>query len=198
MVFLHIPKTGGTTIGKMLNDYADGTIFNAGANKEGQFKQIEERYPEINSDGYKFVSIVRNPYDRLISGWKHCIKNGFCDFSLDRMIRFVEEDAESMKNSNFDSYSKKLRCVYWHVAVSQTQHLTSLKNMYKIYRFEDFENSVRDIFLLFGVKENVDIPHYYRSERKHYAHYFEERHYKAINVFFKQDFENFGYSRINL
>jgi len=196
IVFLHIPKTGGTTISKMLNDCADVTVFNGGANKVGQFGQIKECYPEINSDSYRFVSIVRNPYDRFISGWKYCIKNNFCNFSLDRMIRFIVKDAEIMKNSGFDSYLKKLRFIYWHVAMSQTQHLELLKNMYKIYRFEDFENSVRDILLLFGVKKNVDIPHYYRSDRRNYANYLKKKHYSAINMVFEEDFSNFGYNRI--
>lgn len=197
MVFLHVPKTGGTTISKMLSGCIDSTISNEGAKKVGQLKQVEECHPEIDSDSYKFVSVVRNPYDRFISGWKYCIKNNFCDFSLDRMIRFISEDAEFMKNGNFDSYSKKLRFIYWHVAMSQTQHLTPLKNMYKIYKFEDFENSVRDILLLFGVKEKIDILHCYCSDRRDYAYYFEEKHYKVINMFFEEDFKNFGYSRID-
>ena len=85
-VFVHIPKTAGTSIEQVLYPLLsnDGTVISgmsdtnlfAGWNKEHKFwmhhatmQQINELYEKDVSNYFKF-SFVRNPYERAISDWK--------------------------------------------------------------------------------------------------------------------------------
>ena len=61
-LFLHLPKTGGTSINKFFNDKFD--------NNERDFGHpYLSDYKCNNFDDYFKFTVVRNPYDRLVSAF---------------------------------------------------------------------------------------------------------------------------------
>jgi hypothetical protein len=69
-IFIHIPKTGGTTIENVLN-IGDSQPFWGYCNIQKYSKQhyttydIKKLYPQYSD--YMYFTVVRNPYDRLVS-----------------------------------------------------------------------------------------------------------------------------------
>ena len=75
-IFIHIPKTGGTTIEHFLKDNGINQLEYIGVvnNRSMQHYKASElklRIPQYFNNYYKF-SIVRNPYDRLLSEYYWC------------------------------------------------------------------------------------------------------------------------------
>ena len=63
--FIHIPKTGGTTIRTLLKEYADEDLFPW----HYKLNQIEPHIRNIQN----IITVVRHPYSRLFSYWKHSV-----------------------------------------------------------------------------------------------------------------------------
>ena len=75
-IFIHIPKTAGTSIEQFIKDNNNNPIILLGV-KNGRSMhhysalEIKSLFPDIFSKYYKF-SFVRNPYDRLLSEYYWC------------------------------------------------------------------------------------------------------------------------------
>ena len=74
LIFIHIPKTGGTTVEKRLqltnidNLYSTSLFINNRTLQHMTWDKYVEKYPE-KFKLYKTFSIVRNPYHRFISSY---------------------------------------------------------------------------------------------------------------------------------
>ena len=89
-LYLHIPKTGGTSINKFFNDkFKD--------NKRDFGHPYLSDYGDNLNDYFKFT-IVRNPWDRLISAFFYITK--YTKFTFDKVFckRF------NMQNDTFESF----------------------------------------------------------------------------------------------
>ena len=71
LCFVHIPKTAGTTIEKALDMHQEDSFFLFKKFKDykvtPQHLTLTELSEEIDLNGYKIFTIVRNPFDRIVS-----------------------------------------------------------------------------------------------------------------------------------
>ena len=81
LLFVHIPKTGGTLIENNIEKYTPQSLYSSKTNKlldlpynkkslQHQFYTTLYQFKNklnINFDNIKIFSVVRNPYDRIIS-----------------------------------------------------------------------------------------------------------------------------------
>lgn len=184
--FIHIPKTGGTTIENWMSILGQ---LNAYQPKVASFMKCSPQhltYEEIKLIiGYKFdfvFTIVRNPYDRLESEYffrtgheSDALKLGFSPWLLDQL----------------EQYKK-----YKHFADNhfrpQTHFLSSEIN--KIYRLEDgMDNIINDIKELNGIANSDPIVSKNVSKR-HHIHWSVEAINKVNRIYF-DDFEQLNYQR---
>ena len=73
LIFIHVPKTGGTFVERKLAKLKN-KVFGGHSN----YIHFKNKIKSI--DNYNIFSIVRNPYDRLISAYFYFIKPERCKY----------------------------------------------------------------------------------------------------------------------
>jgi hypothetical protein len=137
---------------------------------------------------YKIFCFVRNPYDRLISGWnflksKHGISSSFEEFIFKENVV-----------SDFE---------YIHSFMSQYDNMIDENNKFKINylgKFENIEEDFKNILLNLGFSEE-EIKHD-KEKKNNFTH----QSYKElintqeildkVNIICQKDFENFFYKKV--
>lgn len=148
---------------------------------------------------YKFT-FVRNPYDRFISSWKHCIKNK-CDFQENNIINY------NLLNEFIKNRDNLKDNEYWHTFITQYDNLVNKDNLLDfnyIGKFENFNKEFIDILFKIGIKKiyhvdfiknNVKLNNDFYHEN--YCYFYTNKLIKFVNEFFKNDFLNFDYKICN-
>jgi len=176
-IFVHIPKTGGTSIIKAL-DMKRTTHKTA--------KELKEEYDEW--DDFFSFSIVRNPWDRMVSIYFHFkrvnekpiikkkvdIPSTFSDF--------IYEFNEKKIKFNTILYQQQADWIY-----DDNQNL--LVN--QIYKFENYSDEVEKIFNKLGIKKKLT--HERRTIHEHYSTYYAEETINIVKNLFEKDIILFGY-----
>ena len=206
-IFIHIPKNGGSYIAEILSKYygfknyylqrPDHKLFCLNIDKSVKkhenkihgtlmyYKTSLHINKIMNMDidkwnTYYIFSFIRNPYDRIISGWNYCNKY---NIPFENYINI---------NENTNSYD------YWHVFMSQTRHIINNKgkiNINFIGKFENLENDLKIILNNIGIK-NIIHNTYIKNSKKHdfYLKYYNNINIiNNVNNILKEDLDNFDY-----
>ena len=206
-LFIHIPKNGGSYISNVLSTYYgfktyylqrnDHKIFCNGIDNsvdkhENKIHGTLMYYKTSNyinkimgMDDYKWntyfiFTFIRNPYDRIVSGWSYINKYN---------IPF-----KNYLNININTCSYD----YWHVFMSQTRHLISnngkIHNMSFIGKFENLENDLHILLSKLGFTHIIHKTSKKNSSiHKEYISYYDNDTIIKVNELFKEDFTTFDY-----
>ena len=186
IIFVHSPRTGGTTVEHYLN------LMN-GMQGYGQIKNVAFQHfnwndynkllgNEIYNKYFKF-SIVRNPIDRCISEYYWTPLNfGYKKgASFDQFLTEVED---IVKNKRFfDS-------VYHDHFQSQSYYILDNNNKVKVDKIFRFENFVEITDFLSKYTTEEIKPHNATTIKKLTP---TKKQIKKINQIYKEDFKNFNY-----
>lgn len=189
LIFIHIPKTGGTTIEEYLNlfqkcnGYGD---FNGKSLQHLIGSDIKELLGDDFNNFFRFT-IVRNPIDRAISEyyWNeigHGFKNGK---SFDEFLDIVEEKLKgNCQKTYLDHYLHQSKFIY-----DKNNNIL----VDKIFRFENFDKI--EEFMLKNYKNNSN-----KFEKKNVGLVRKKNEIKLtvsqkarIYKIYKDDFINFNY-----
>ena len=192
LIFIHIPKTGGTSIEYALDLYGkiENTCGVKGSKAMQHFTWIDyeqffsERIRHIPYNNYFKFSIVRNPYDRLISEYYWCAVPGI-GFKNDQSFNdFVNTVENIVKNKNFKETVYHDHFIPQHHFIYKSDKLV----VNKLFKFEKFNEII--IFLKQKYKIN-NLPHtQYQKYDKINLNYYQKL--KIYNMY-KKDFKLFGY-----
>jgi hypothetical protein len=197
-IFVHIPKCGGTSIEKIFNIdafYGDESTF-TGWDDQYKFWRTHASIKKIHSQtlgefkDYFSFAFVRNPWDKCVSEWlwlssresrlqdrKYTLKDyllithGFND---------IESSAEKWGRSDHFATQYSFTCVNNHNAIKF------------IGRFENLQAD----FDIVCDKINIprqQLPHYNKTNHKHYTEYYDEETKQIVAEKFAKDIEYFGY-----
>ena len=220
-IFIHIPKTGGSSLEKFLcNSVANKVTVEGDSThvycefqdcqiKHDYIDYYHDMYGEKIKDYYKFA-IVRNPYDLIMSLYFFYNHDGF---DRNKFISYVEEDRNS-----FISQERVLQC---QLQCNQTgkysdyNHFRQYKYVtYKnridcnIIRYENFIEELKQIECLksydFNNYPKINCGSFTREYNSHpilpdrpqYACYYDEQLYELVYDKFKEDFETFNYKKV--
>ena len=205
-IYIHIPKTGGSFIRDSLKNYYGFKSYYLKRPDHNQFCRIYDNSvdkhenkifgtllyyktsPYLNRimnmdqekwNNYFIFTFVRNPYDRLISGYSYCNKfNISFDNFINNMIRF--------------------NCwIYWHSFMPQIRHITNEKGENNINFIGKYENLYEDFNNVLQIL-NFKIIHKNivknKSNHKHYSNYYNKLNLKYINTILEQDLKDLDYS----
>ena len=205
-IFVHIPKTAGTSIEEAVYQYQDFNVTDENIHQPLiQFR--ENLTHEEYDNAFKFC-FVRNPFDLLYSTWKYWThSNGLLvDFEewiiwryegrmsdgikyLNEPYRFSDE-ASMLSELRISWYINRVPQTYWFVD-EDGNFLTDYIGSFE-YLHEDFNEIVRHLDL-----KDVYLPHANKNRDdsdKDYRKYYSERTRKIVEKKFALDLAIFGYS----
>jgi hypothetical protein len=178
-VFIHINKTGGMSITKAL-----------GLGIKQHFTAMEHKNRLGNSrwkKRFKFT-IVRNPWDKVVSHYFHRVKTNQTNLA-DKRVDFREWVKLTYGEQNPYYYDQP------KFFMPQINWLTDEKGdiiVDFIGRFENLENDFRLICKRIGM--DVDLPFVNKSEHKQYQYYYDDTTKEIVRKWFEKDIDLFNYS----
>ena len=171
--FIHIPRTGGTSMATWLVDNAEGEYYHdsignkTGATRYLNYDKIVTLCAADNIDmGFTFT-IVRNPWDRMVSSYK-------------RWISFPHN------NMPFDQF------VIHPVGSVTEQMISFIGTCDYILEYEILKKDFGEIKKMFGCKKKL--PHLRKSEDdRHYSAFYTGSSKRHVERRFAEDIEFFQY-----
>lgn len=196
ILFIHIPKTGGSSVDayflKKHNEDigVDRLIHPLIKYKEVAYQhlQLQTIYSErknfnIDFDSVQIITIVRNPYHRIMSelAFLHLVKDDTSqEITFEHIENLIVQHNHNILRDNH------IRPQYDMLTLNG-----NIPNSIKILRTENLNQMMYDI----GYTD-FDICEHKTSLSKHYMSYLNEDSIKLINTFYEKDFEYFGYKMI--
>lgn len=204
-LFIHIPKTSGSSIAKYLVDRGYGKKHSGASFPEhGALADPNFRMPNHISEKTIF-SIVRNPYEREFSQWKYHTEKG------DLVIKPTFEEWVLWRYSDFkmpiDWFIKERQeWTYNRLKKFSTQpmigYLLDKHGKCRVQRIGNFENREEDTSKIFSELKIEYVPYHYPHiekctlpiKSKDYKKYFTKETKELIEERYKPDLDVFGYS----
>jgi len=199
VVFIWIPKTGGTSIFKVLEHYGARKYLNINSVKENfnndgivTFGHIcySDLYKngyisnEFHQKAYKFA-FVRNPYSRMVSLYSYFIKMGRIS-STTSFYEFCQKavNPEKIGLYNYKGYSQCNPQISWFRNI----------NLDFIGRFEKISSESKKLLSNLGMYKQHTLPHKNKSNHKHFFSYYDNNSLELINQFYHKDFKTLNYT----
>ena len=203
--FIHITKTGGTSIeefGIQLNlRYGRfDSLFNK---RFGYWHQPAYFISKRNRNRYNWFTVVRNPYNRIISEVNFLILSGhltmldikFMNIYLQNLLESIyKEDKLDIEFLESDKLMFKFHFVPQHY---YTHVGDKMLNNLKILRFENLVKDVNDFFISIGVKETFDVHSQINEKKVFKLEDISKQNIELINRIYDCDFKLFGYNKLN-
>ena len=178
-IFIHINKTAGMSIEKAL-----------GLNEKQHFTAIEFRQ-KIGAKKWERVfkfSIVRNPWDKVVSQYFHRLKTnqiGLGDYRID-FKEWVKLTYGEQNPKYYDDPKYFMPQLNW-----LTDNNGKLMVDF-IGRFENLENDFR--FICSKLSVSTDLPLINKSEHKEFQFYYDDETREIVRRWFWKDIDLFDYS----
>lgn len=169
--FIHIPKTGGTSIMTWLEKE-----FNVKSDKSTKHYSIDQLYKKFPNLGFSYA-VVRNPWDRMVSAYHY--------FAAKSAPYVKDRHGEIMSFSRYlaaDSYGKVMTPCQVEYIVEDT----------KCLRFETLNNDFEEIKKFYGSTRELEVLN--MSDHVHYSHYYTKQWMiDKIADYYAADIEHFNF-----
>ena len=201
-LFIHIPKTAGTSIRSVLEPYggkpgmanyiarrlekSPDLCFAAGLTNKRTFdghttyKKVSKLIPKVELSSLFVFAFVRNPYDRLYSFYLHILAH--------------PEHPWHLKIKNYGSFHNMLLHLQEVNEPTQKSYLISANNKVMtnfIGRFENIETDFGKICETLSIP--FSLPKKNTRSHKNWREAYQNDDWKYAADFYKEDFEAFGY-----
>jgi chondroitin 4-sulfotransferase 11 len=202
-LFIHIPKTAGTSIEEALFDYQDFDYMNEPHPIVAQYKTYlpKEMYNKL----FKF-SFVRNPWALQLSTYTYYAKNNEINITFDEYIKWkylgnpMDIRDRVMGANSEEEVKSKLMVAYHMNRLPQTYFLMDELGEIQMDYIGSLEN-IKEDFKIICKKLNIDetstfLSHSNRSnydDKKTFLDYYTEETKKIVADRFNMDIKIYGY-----
>lgn len=195
-IFVHIPKTAGSSIQSALSVYAMEKPnsktsrllrhFNLPNDYQrfrftlhSTLRDVQKKMPDHTFQQYKKVAFVRNPWDRMVSSFAYKIHG------TSEKTRTRDDDFETFLHNEFKRKKRQ--------QIEYLQNADGKLDCDFIGRFE----SLSEDYLTLGEVLNIELPTLptlnKSKDRSDYRNYYNDTTKKLIQEYYQEDIEMFGY-----
>lgn len=178
LLHIHIPKTGGTSMRKVLIPGVEETKH-----------ETAREFPVDVWEEYFTFAVVRNPYDRSVSQYMYHCKGRYRgvlarkdpNLSSLSFVEYLKKYVEQQKNTMF---------------FPQLDYVTHDKTSTPIDFLGRFE-SLRESFTQLKerlARPDLELPHLLKSKHSHYLEYHDATTRRIVEKIYAKDLNAFGYS----
>lgn len=198
-LFIHIPKTAGTSIEEALFDYQDLNFLNEPHPIVAQYKTYLPS--ELYNSLFKF-SFVRNPWALQVSTYKYYVVNNNIDMTFDEYIKWKftgnPMDMKSrVRDRGNEEEIKSMLMVPFHVnRMPQIYFLIDEVGEIQMDFIGSLENINKDIDVIVDKLklEDIFLPHSNKTgDGKSYTEYYTTETKELVGKRFEMDIKIFGY-----
>lgn len=210
ILFIHIPKTGGTSIVNMLSEifeYKERFIPGVDRKQKNAHltaKELKSILGDLEFDNWYKFCFVRNPYSRMVSCWKHLTRYkekiyNYYRYEHNKDPVLVEQIWQREKKKTFKKWVESMdisnpyrRPI--HVSPQSEWVFDESKNplVDDIYYFEDFIFETDRLFKNIGLNLGK-IRWDNKTDHKPYIEYYCPSTAGIVQNNYGMDFDNFGY-----
>lgn len=204
-VFVHVPKTGGTSIecalglrsrrgdrralyGRIESDELKQRGFVSGYLQHLTAADIRALAPAGSLSGYFSFAIVRNPWDRLVSSFVNK------DPHLSRQARAAGVELEGLEFEHYVAATSELRHAHLQPQWEYLMDADGKLLVDFVGRFESLQESFREVCRRLGIRRRL--PHAKKSQKRKFSdfrEYYTEAARKAVEQRYVRDIALFGY-----
>jgi chondroitin 4-sulfotransferase 11 len=186
-IFIHIQKTGGSSIDNVLRSNDPGIASNMHLGRRHQFASEVATVagPEKWNAYFKFA-FVRNPWDRLVSWYTMCMQAS----TTNNFSRHIKDHAPTFE----DFLTKTTTGIAERTTYNQLDYVTNSQGEITVDFIGRFEN-LRDDFSRVNARLGLsgELPHVNKSRHGDYRKYYSEQTRQIIAHRFARDIQHFGY-----
>jgi hypothetical protein len=197
-IFVHIPKTGGTSIEDVLwpgrraeADLWMGLVdplhnkYQTGGLQHLLARQIRQEVGEEKFNSCFRFTFVRNPWDRAVSQYSYMRERD----DLRAFIGMREDDSFS----RYLALIQERQHVQWMPQADFLSDVGGNLLVEFVGRFERLAEDAQEVFARLGLK-CASLPHRLRSRRGHYLEYYDQHTRKLISQLYGSDIDVFKYT----
>lgn len=193
LVFVHIPKSAGTSIKTTLaKDFKLEVHKGIFPNEHQTYKQIKDINRKLNKDRISFA-VVRNPYERFVSIFRFIMR----PFKLKKWYG-IEGDLIFKKYNNFEKFTEEFSMPlhFWHGCDHLSPQLIWSEGVDKVFKIEE-KKEIENFLSSMGSKHSIgheNKKNTYSGYNKMYRDYYNTNTRKIIYKAFENDLDNFKYT----
>jgi chondroitin 4-sulfotransferase 11 len=206
-VFVHIPKTGGTSIehalkmrgrhrredrrrlmGPILTDELRARGFQSNFLQHLTAREILRLHAPGALAGYMKFSVVRNPWDRMVSVYHRQDRD---------MVEQSRAQGVALEGLGFDDFVEASMGVRHAHLRPQHEYLTGAAGGLAVDfvgRFETLGESFQEVCRLLGVRARLPVKYASRRQSRDYRRYYGARSRALVAERYARDIEIFGYA----
>lgn len=181
VIFVHIPKTAGTSIlSALLNDPAL---------KIKGHKIAKDYAYEAWLSSFSF-SVVRNPYDRFVSHWLYHTTN-YNGYKFSRLG--IDIQNKSLEEYFYITTQVVSRYKYNWLSMTKFLYHPSDKPLDFLLRFENLDQDWTELCDILDIPKTLSLPQLNTTPHDHYKKYYNATTKELITNYYYQDFIAYGY-----
>lgn len=191
LCFVHIPKSAGSSIETALDMKHPELLYTEYKYKlysvVAQHLHLAEICKECpQTESYDIFTVVRNPFDRLVSEYKYYKQNWWSrEFhginSFESFVDTVFYMSEEERIFKFDNHLEL-----------QSNFLNRPDLHVKIFKFENL--SILEEWLSEKTKQKIILPHERKAAKTDYKNFYASKNiYDKVEYFYRKDLEAFSY-----